>query len=126
LSVRLCGDYKLTANQATEYESYPVPKTEDLLATLNGGKKFTKLDLSQSYQQLLLDEESQELLTINTHKGLFRPTRMQFGLHLASGVYQKEMEKRLTACRSKQAFVRVDCKQLLRLFIKQQLLVRLT
>ena len=95
--VRLCGNYKLTANQATEYESYPIPKTEDLLATLNGGKKFTKLDLSQAYQQLMLDEESQELLTINTHKGLFRPTRMQFGLHSASGIFQKEMEKLLTA-----------------------------
>ena len=42
-----------------------MPKTEDLLATLNGGQKFTKLDLSQAYQQLLLDEQSSDYLTIN-------------------------------------------------------------
>ncbi len=36
-SIRVCGDYKLTVNQAAEVDSYPVPKAEDLLATLNGG-----------------------------------------------------------------------------------------
>ena len=63
-------------------------KAEDLLATLNGGEKFTKLDLSQAYQQLLLDEQSQECLTINTRKGLYKPTRLQFGVHSAAGIFQ--------------------------------------
>ena len=49
-----------------------MPKTEDLLATLNGGKRFSKLDLSQAYQQLLLHEDSKELLTVNTLKALAR------------------------------------------------------
>ena len=48
-----------------------VPKAEDFLATLNGGKRFSKLDLSHAYQQLLLHEESKELLTMNTHIDLF-------------------------------------------------------
>ena len=97
---RICGDYSLTANRATEYEDYPVPKTEDLLATLNGGKKFSQLDLSQAYQQLRLEEESQELLTINTHKGLFQPTRLQFGLHSASGIFKKKGRSVLRAFRT--------------------------
>ena len=29
---------------------YPLPKIEDLLATLAGGKSFTKVDLSHVYQ----------------------------------------------------------------------------
>ena len=33
---------------------------------------------------------------MNTHKGLFRPTRMMFGLHSAAGVFQREIEKRLS------------------------------
>ena len=45
-----------------------------------GGGEFIKLDLSQAYQQLL-SLNSRELLTINTHKGLFQPTRLQFGVH---------------------------------------------
>ena len=105
-SVRICGDFQLTVNQAAEYENYPVPKTEDLLATLNGGEKFTKLDLSQAYQQLELKEEARELLTINTHKGLFQPLRLQFGLHSASGIFQREMEKRLSGL--VHTIVRVD------------------
>ena len=55
-----------------------------------------KLDLSHAYQQLLLDNESHEYLTVNTHCGLFQPTRLQFGVHSASGVLQQEMEKRLS------------------------------
>ena len=94
--LRICGDYKLTVNPRAKCDNYPVPKTEDLLATLNGGERFTKLDLRQAYMQLELDENSQEYLTVNTHKGLFRPTRLMFGVHSASGVFQREIEKRLS------------------------------
>ena len=103
-SIRICGDYKQTVNQAAVCDHCPLPKIEDLLATLNGGQKFTKLDLSQAYQQLVLDDESQRLLTKNTHKGLYKPTCLQFGVHSASGMFQREIEKRLshiphTVCR---------------------------
>ena len=94
-TVRICGDYKLTVNQAAALDNYPVPKTEDLLATLNGAKLFCKLDVSQAYQQLKLDEQSREYLTVNTHKGLYQPTRLQYGVHSASGIFQREMERRL-------------------------------
>ena len=57
-SLRICGDFKLTVNQASKLDRYPIPKVEDLFAKLAGGKAFTKLDMSQAYQQLLLDEES--------------------------------------------------------------------
>ena len=53
------------------------------------------LDLSHTYQQLLLSPKSRPLLTVNTHKGLFQPKRLQFGIHSASGIFQREMEKRL-------------------------------
>ena len=91
--VRICGDYKVTINPNANSYQYPIPRTEDLFATLNGGEKFTKLDLSQAYQQLMLDEESREYLTVNTYKGLCHPTRLQFGVHAASGRFQHEMEK---------------------------------
>jgi len=43
-SVRICGDYKCTINQVSKLHNYPIPKTEDLLATLGRGNKFAKLD----------------------------------------------------------------------------------
>ena len=75
-SVRICGDFKVTVNPVSKLHRYPIPKIEDIFATLEGGKVFTKLDLSQAYQQLKLDAESQKYLVINTHKGLFRYTRL--------------------------------------------------
>ncbi len=57
-SVRICGDYKLTVNQVSKLEQYPIPKLEDLLEKLAGGEKYCKLDLSHAYQQVILDEES--------------------------------------------------------------------
>ena len=38
-------------------DQYPLPKVDDLLATLAGGKHFTKLDLKQAYLQLELLQE---------------------------------------------------------------------
>ena len=60
---RICGDYKVTINQALDVDQYPLPKPDDLFATLTGCKKFTKLDLSQAYQQLELDEDSSQYVT---------------------------------------------------------------
>ncbi len=71
-SVRICGDFKVTINQVTEIESYPLPRVEELFAAMSGGKQFTKLDLSQAYLQIELEEESKQFVTINTHQGLFQ------------------------------------------------------
>ena len=56
----------------SKLDRYPIPRIKDLFARLAGGKAFTKLDFSQAYQQLVLEEESREYVVINTHKGLFR------------------------------------------------------
>ena len=58
-TIRICGDYKVSVNQCIEVETYPLPNTEDLFATLAGGTSFTKLDLSHAYQQLRLHRHSE-------------------------------------------------------------------
>ena len=90
--VRLCGDYKLTINQASPIETYPLPRIDELLANLSGGKYFTKLDLSNAYLQLRLDEASKQYVTINTHKGLFQYNRLPFGVASAPAIFQRHME----------------------------------
>ena len=44
--VRLCGDFKVTINPVLDVDRLPVtlPKLEELLATVSGGKWFSKLD----------------------------------------------------------------------------------
>lgn len=94
-AVRICGDYKLTVNQGSKLDNYPIPKTEDPLASWGGGEKFTKLDMSQACQQMTLDEKSQKFTTINTHKGLFHYNRLPFGISSAPGIFQRTMENLL-------------------------------
>ena len=60
-SIRVCGDYKMTVNQVAKPDSYPLPRINDLLARLGGAKVFSKLNMSQAYQQLALDEQSNPL-----------------------------------------------------------------
>ncbi len=45
-SVRVCGDYKVTIYCCLLPEEYPLPNADDLFATLEGGKVFSKLDLT--------------------------------------------------------------------------------
>ena len=79
-------------NPVCKLDRYPIPKIEDLFATLRGGKVFSKLDLSQAYQQIPLDEESKKFVVINTQKGLFRYTRLPYGISSAPGIFQQVME----------------------------------
>lgn len=69
----LCGDYKLTVNQLSKLEQYPIPRIEDLFASLAGGQKFTKLDISHAYHQIPLDEEAKKFVTINTFWSVVNP-----------------------------------------------------
>ena len=89
----ICGDYKVTVNPVLLVDQYPMPTPEDLFATLAGGKHFTKLDLSQAYQQVLLDQGSRRYVTINTHKGLYRYNRLSFGVASAPALFQQIMER---------------------------------
>ena len=66
-NIRICRDYKLTANKATKVDQYPIPKIDNLLSNLAGGFTFTHLNMSKAYQQLELDDQSEEIVKINTH-----------------------------------------------------------
>ena len=80
LSVRVCGDFKQTINPVSRLDRYPIPKIKDLFTKVASGKTFTKIDLSHAYQQLVLDEDSKNYVVLSTPKGLFRYTRLPFGI----------------------------------------------
>ena len=94
-SVRLCGDYKLTVNKAAKVDTYPIPSLHDLFSSLAGGVVFSKLDMSQAYAQLCLDDASKKYTVINTHRGLFEYNRLSFGISSAPGIFQRAMEELL-------------------------------
>ncbi len=67
-SLCICGDFKQTVNRASKLDTYPIPKIEDLFAKMSSGKTFTKLDMSQAYQQIPLEESSRKYVVVNTHR----------------------------------------------------------
>ncbi|KAJ8710409.1 hypothetical protein PYW07_009775 [Mythimna separata] len=95
-SVRLCADYSVTINKQLLIEQYPLPSVHELFSRLYGGHQFSKIDLSMAYNQFQLDEDSQPLTCINTHRGLFNYTRLVFGLSSAPSIFQRAMETLLS------------------------------
>ena len=92
-SIRICGDFKVAVNPLLISSQYPLPNAEDMFAPLAGGNIFSKLDLSNAYQQLELTEESQKYLTINTYKGVYAHQRLTFGIATAPSIFQAVMDQ---------------------------------
>ena len=92
-NVRICGDYKVGLNEWVQVDQYPLPKTQDLFATLAGGRRYTKLDLTQAYAQIEIEPESRKYLTINTQKGLYQMNRLPYGVSSAPAIFQRIMDQ---------------------------------
>lgn len=95
--LRICVDMR-RANMAIERENHPLPTMDDFLPQLNGAKVFSKLDVKQAYHQVEISPASREITTFMTRKGLYRYTRLMFGITCAPEMFQKLMEQILSGC----------------------------
>lgn len=107
--IRLCGDYKITINPLLKDYHYPLPRIEDLFAALGGGEEYSKLDLSNAFQQCILHEDSQPMTAITTHVGTFVYRRVPFGIKCIPENFQKIMEETLSGLPSTAVFADDIC-----------------
>ena len=77
----------------------PIP--DDLYTILNGGTCFAKLDLTE----VEVAATSRELLTINTHRGLFQFIRLPFRVKTVPAVFQQIMDTMLTGVEGTAAYL---------------------
>ena len=91
--LRVCGDYSVTVNPQLEPHRYPMPCPEDLMQRLGGGHGFTKIDLADAYNQILLAPERQKRLALSTHRGVLLQKRFPFDISSAPGYFQEIMDK---------------------------------
>ena len=91
-TIRLCGDYKVTANKVASVDIYPIPRIDDLYANFSNGKLFTKLDMRHAYEKIHIDRESRKIVTINTHRGSFTYTRMPYGVSSAPNIFRRVID----------------------------------
>ena len=64
--LRLCVDLKVHINGKVMDEDYPIPDMETIFHNLHGVSYFGKIDLSDAYYQIDLDEEAKDICKINT------------------------------------------------------------
>lgn len=95
--VRICIDMR-RANQAVERENHPLPTVEDLMPLLCHSKWFSRIDVRQAFHQVEISENSRHITTFICKKGLFRYTRLMFGITCAPELFQKIMEQILSNC----------------------------
>ena len=76
-------------------EDYPIPDIETIFHNLHGPRSLAKIDLSDAYYQIELDEEAKEICTINISQGLFKMCRLPQGLKNFSSIFQNCIESTL-------------------------------
>ena len=93
--VRSCIDMR-EPNKAIKREKHIMPTLDDLISDLNGSKVFSKLDLSNAYHQLELDEAGRQVTTFTTHAGIRRYKRLLFGVNAAAEIFQNTISEILS------------------------------
>lgn len=79
------------ANQAIRRPFFPIPTIEEIRHKVTGAKYFSKMDLSQAFHHLELDEKSRNMTCFVTLNGTFRYKRLVFGVVSAPEIFQKFM-----------------------------------
>lgn len=93
--IRMCGDYKITINKYLENCNYPLPCIDKIFASSGDSTIFTKLDLSNAYNQLELDDQYRLLCTWIAHTGTPKVERLPFTVKTTAAILQKTVENLL-------------------------------
>lgn len=89
-TVRFCVDFR-KLNERTVKDAYPLPRIDDTLDTLNGGKWFSCVDLASGYFQVQCAEEDKHKTAFSTHKGLYQFLVMPMGLCNSPATFSRLM-----------------------------------
>ena len=103
--LRPCADYSTGLNDALEPHPHPLPTPEEIFAKLADNEIFSHIDLSDAYFQVEMDDDSKKLLTINTHRGLYKFNRLSQGVKPATGIFQQIMDAMLSGINGSSAFL---------------------
>lgn len=92
-------------NRAIKREYFRLPVLDEMKIKLHGAKYFTKLDLKNAYYHLELSEESRDMTTFLAENGMFRFTRLMFGVNCAPEIFQREMSRILEGIDNKIIYI---------------------
>ncbi|MBW0495971.1 hypothetical protein O181_035686 [Austropuccinia psidii MF-1] len=87
---RMVGDFR-ALNIYYIPDRYPIPRIHEKLTQLSQAKLITAMDALNGFHQNVLTDNSNKLLRIIVHCGIFEYLRMTFGLKHAPSHYQRMM-----------------------------------
>ncbi len=93
-SLRLCVDYR-GLNNLTIKNWYPIPLVRKSLDRLGWARRFTQLDLTNTYHQMRIKEGDEWKMAFRTRYGHFDYQVMPFGLTNAPATFQGYINKML-------------------------------
>lgn len=80
-------------NRAIRRCYHRMPHLDEIQRKLHGAKVFSKLDLVSAFHHVELEENSRELTTFMAEDGMYRFTRLVFGVNCAPEKFQEIMER---------------------------------
>jgi hypothetical protein len=106
-SIRYCIDYT-KLNRVVSTISYPLPRIDDCIDSLNGAISFSSMDLACGYWQIPVKESDKHKTAFTTKSGLFEFNKMPFGITNAPSSFERCMEMVLRNCQWKTCLVYLD------------------
>jgi hypothetical protein len=76
---RVCVDYR-NRNARTRVPVFPMPDVQDFLDDTAGFQYYCSFDMAKMFTQFKLKEEHRHLAAFITHRGVFEPNVLMFGL----------------------------------------------
>lgn len=104
---RVVTDFR-KINEVTVGDAFPLPNITEILDQLGNSKYFSKLDLSQGFYQIPIDEESKKLTAFSTGTQHYEYNRMVMGMKTAPATFQRLMNSVLMGLQGLKCFVYLD------------------
>jgi len=76
---RVCLDYR-NRNARSYVPAFPMPDVHEFLDDLEGFKYYCSFDMAKMFNQFILKESDRHLAAFITHRGVFEPKVVMFGL----------------------------------------------
>ena len=106
-TTRFCVDYR-ALNEVSIKDAYPLPRIDDSLDALNGGRYFNTMHLMSGFWQIEMAPEDQEKTAFSTSLGLYEFKVMPFGLVNAPATFERLMETVLRGLQWEECLIYMD------------------
>jgi hypothetical protein len=104
---RVTVDYRFL-NKNLERPQFPMPRNQMILDCLGKKRLFCQLDISNAYQHIKLDQETNYLTAFATRKGVYKFLRLPAGLASSASIFNQAIHQVLMGLAWHSVLVFVD------------------